>query len=198
VGMDVVRRNIESLRGTVLISSVEGEGTTIEICLPLTLAIIDGFLVGVGNSRFIFPLETVVEVIEAQEVPAAGAGRSRGCVELRGHVLPVLNLRELYGLDSEPPQRASVVVIQSNGRQYGVIVDALLGQHQTVIKPMGRMFRSLRGISGSSILGNGEVALIFDVNALGNLAATEGAGNTVPEVNRRTRHTNVPQQEGTC
>jgi two-component system chemotaxis sensor kinase CheA len=192
VGMDVVRRNIESLRGSVVLSSVEGEGSTIEIRLPLTLAIIDGFLVAVGTSRFIFPLETVVEVIESRMPPTGSDHRARTCVELRGRLLPVLDLRELYGLDSAPPERVSVVVIQSGGRQYGVVVDALLGQHQTVIKPMGRMFRSLRGISGSSILGNGEVALIIDVNALGKLAATETTGHDLPEPNRRASHAHSP------
>jgi len=193
VGMDVVRRNIESLRGTVAIRSVEGEGSAIEIRLPLTLAIIDGFLIGVGASRFIFPLETVVEVIESRAAPGKRDARGRTCVELRGRVLPVLDLRALYGLESTPPERVSVVVIQSGSRQYGVIVDTLLGQHQTVIKPMGRMFRSLRGISGSSILGNGEVALIFDVNALGHLAATENTRHELPDPTRRASNSNFPQ-----
>jgi two-component system chemotaxis sensor kinase CheA len=171
VGMDVVRRNIEALRGTVTIHSVEGQGSTIEIRLPLTLAIIDGFLVGVGASKFIFPLESVVEVIEDRPTATALDARGRSVVELRGRVLPVLSLRTLYALDTPPPERCSVVVIQTGAQRYGVLVDVLLGQHQTVIKPLGRMFRSLRGMSGSSILGNGEVALIFDVASLSQLAA---------------------------
>ena len=171
VGMDVVRRNIEALRGTVAIHSVEGQGSTIEIRLPLTLAIIDGFLVGVGTSKFIFPLESVVEVIEDRPTATALDASGRSVVELRGHVLPVLSLRTLYALDTPPPERCSVVVIQAGTQRYGVLVDMLLGQHQTVIKPLGRMFRSLRGMSGSSILGSGEVALIFDVASLNQLAA---------------------------
>ena len=173
VGMDVVRRNIEALRGTVTIRSSEGAGSTIDIRLPLTLAIIDGFLIGVGPTKFIFPLEAVVEVIESAAGAVQADARGRSCVELRGRVLPVVDLRVLYALDSPPPERASVVVIQTGGRQYGVAVDALLGQHQTVIKPLSRMFRSLRGISGSSILGSGEVALIFDVVSLSQLAAEQ-------------------------
>ncbi len=172
VGMDVVRRNIEALRGSVEIASDEGRGSRIEIRLPLTLAIIDGFLVGVGSSKFIFPLDAVVEVIENRQAVQALDARGRGIVELRGQALPVTSLRTLYGLDSPAPDRTSVVVLQAAGRRYGVLVDSLLGQHQTVIKPLGRMFRSLRGMSGSSILGNGEVALIFDVPALSQLAAT--------------------------
>lgn len=173
VGMDVVKRNIEALRGTVAIHSTEGAGSRIEIRLPLTLAIIDGFLVGVEGSKFIFPLDAVVEVIESRPTATPLDPRGRSVVELRGQVLPVLSLRKLYALDSPAPERSSVVVIQSGGQRYGVMVDQLLGQHQTVIKPLGRMFRSLRGMSGSSILGNGEVALIFDVASLSLLAAEQ-------------------------
>jgi two-component system chemotaxis sensor kinase CheA len=169
--MDVVRRNIEALRGTVTVRSTEGAGSTIDIRLPLTLAIIDGFLVGVGSTKFIFPLDAVVEVIEHRSAALQPDGRGRACVELRGKVLPVVDLRTLYQLDGAPPPRVSVVVLQSQGGAFGVVVDALLGQHQTVIKPLSRMFRSLRGISGSSILGSGEVALIFDVVSLAQLAA---------------------------
>jgi two-component system chemotaxis sensor kinase CheA len=178
VGMDVVRRNIEALRGTVSLESNEGRGSRIEIRLPLTLAIIDGFLVGVGASKFVLPLDAVVEVIENRPAVNALDDRGRGFVELRGQVLPVVGLRELYTLDSPPPERASVVVLQAGGRRYGVVVDQLLGQHQTVIKPLGRMFRSLRGMSGSTILGNGEVALIFDVPSLSQLAAEPPASSS--------------------
>ncbi len=183
VGMDVVRSNIEALRGTVTVTSDPGQGAQIEIRMPLTLAIIDGFLVGVGASKFVFPLDAVVEVIERG--PAAMGSphgrddgpdlRGRGVVELRGQVLPVLDLRRLYGLDSPEPERSSVVVIRAGSSRYGVIVDQLLGQHQTVIKPLGRMLSSLRGMSGSSILGNGEVALIFDVISLSQLASQQPA-----------------------
>ncbi|MCV2364662.1 chemotaxis protein CheA [Paucibacter sp. DJ1R-11] len=188
VGMDVVRSNIEQLRGNVAIDSVEGQGTRITIRLPLTLAIIDGFLVGVGQSKFIFPLDAVVEVIENRPALAAMDERGRGTVELRSQVLPVVGLRELYAIDSATPERSSVVVLQSSGQRYGVQVDQLLGQHQTVIKPLGRMFRSLRGMSGSSILGNGEVALIFDVHSLCQLA-------TDPPHRHANRHT-APLREG--
>lgn len=189
VGMDVVRRNIEALRGSVTISSDPGVGSCIEIRLPLTLAIIDGFLIGVGPSKFIFPLESVVEVIESGHIATAVDALGRSCVELRGQVLPVVNLRTLYALDSPQPERSSIVVVRSGTTRYGVMVDALLGQHQTVIKPLGRMLRSLRGMSGSSILGTGEVALIFDVTSLSQLAAQpltpssnapRAAGRTAP------------------
>ena len=171
VGMDVVRSNIQALRGSVTLTSTEGQGSTIEIRLPLTLAIIDGFLIGVGPSKFIFPLDAVVEVIANRARPEQLDARGRGVVELRGQVLPVVSLRALYALEGDEPARGSVVVLQAGNRRYGVLVDQLLGQHQTVIKPLGRMFRSLRGMSGSSILGNGEVALIFDVHSLCQMAA---------------------------
>ena len=173
VGMDVVLRNIQALRGSVEITSEPGAGTCIEIRLPLTLAIIEGFMVSVGPSKFIFPLDAVVEVIEGRDSAAACRGRERGCVDAHGHLLPVVDLRALYALGSERPARSSIVVVRGGSGPYGVVVDALLGQHQTVIKPLGRMFRSLRGMSGSAILGTGEVALIIDVHSLGTLAAAE-------------------------
>jgi two-component system chemotaxis sensor kinase CheA len=171
VGMDVVRRNIEALRGSVNLASDEGRGSRIEIRMPLTLAIIDGFLVGVGHSKFILPLDAVMEVVESRPALSRLDASGRGVVELRGQVLPVVDLRALYGLGGGDAGRTSVVVLRAGNRRFGVMVDQLLGQHQTVIKPLGRMFRSLRGMAGSSILGNGEVALIFDVSSLGQLAA---------------------------
>ena len=180
VGMDVVRSNVQAMRGSVTLHSEPGQGACIEIRLPLTLAIIDGFLVGVGSSKFIFPLDAVVEVIANRATVTTVDARGRCCVELRGQVLPVVNLRTLYALDSLQPERSSVVVVRSGTRRYGVLVDALLGQHQTVIKPLGLMLRSLRGVSGSSILGTGEVALIFDVDGLGQLAAAPLTTLTTP------------------
>lgn len=174
VGMDVVRSNIEALRGSVTIESQEGQGSTIEIRLPLTLAIIDGFLVGVGHSRFIFPLDAVVEVIASRSDSLTLDAQGRGCIELRGSLLPVIDLRTLYALEAPPPATRSIVVARIGTRRFGVLVDSLQGQHQTVIKPLGRLLSSLRGISGSSILGTGEVALIFDVESLGKLAAGPG------------------------
>jgi two-component system chemotaxis sensor kinase CheA len=169
VGMDVVRRNIEALRGSIRLNSNPGQGLQVDIRLPLTLAIIDGFLVGVGKSKFVLPLESVVEVIESggQHVKVDASGRH--CVELRGQVLPVVRLRSLYSVESSLPSRVSVVVVNSLRGQYGIEVEVLLGQNQTVIKPLGRLFKTLRGISGSSILGSGEVALILDVGSLADL-----------------------------
>ena len=175
VGMDVVRSNIEALRGTIRLNSRPGKGLRVDIRLPLTLAIIDGFLVGVGKSKFVLPLESVVEVVEAGCGAAKTDSAGRHCIELRGAVLPVVRLRTLYTVESTLPERVSVVVVNSPRGKYGIEVEVLLGQHQTVIKPLGRLFKTLRGISGSSILGSGEVALILDVSSLAELAAMDGA-----------------------
>jgi two-component system chemotaxis sensor kinase CheA len=179
VGMDVVRRNIEALRGSIKLHSSPGRGLQVDIRLPLTLAIIDGFLVGVGKAKFVLPLGSVVEVIEAggQNVRVDATGRH--CVELRGAVLPVVRLRTLYSVESTLPDRTSVVVVSSPRGKYGIEVEVLLGQQQTVIKPLGRLFKTLRGISGSSILGSGEVALILDVVSMGELVTAEAASVSV-------------------
>jgi two-component system chemotaxis sensor kinase CheA len=178
VGMDVVRRNIEALRGSLKLNSRPGKGLQVDIRLPLTLAIIDGFLVGVGAAKFVLPLESVVEVIESggQHVKVDKAGRH--CLELRGAALPVVRLRSLYGIESNLPERVSVVVVHSPRGKYGIEVEVLLGQQQTVIKPLGRLFKTLRGISGSSILGSGEVALILDVGSLSELVTADQHSET--------------------
>jgi len=161
VGMDVVRRNIQALRGAVNVTSVDGEGASFSIRLPLTLAIIDGFLVGVGKAAYVIPLDTVVECIELKEPP-----HGRDFLNLRGEALPFIRLRDLFEIDGQPPTRENIVVIQFGGQKAGIVVDQLLGEFQTVIKPLGVMFPHLRGIGGSTILGSGEVALILDVAAL--------------------------------
>jgi two-component system chemotaxis sensor kinase CheA len=180
VGMDVVRRNIEALRGSLRLSSNPGKGLQVDIRLPLTLAIIDGFLVGVGKSKFVLPLEAVVEVIEAGSDKVKVDKTGRHCLELRGAVLPVVRLRTLYSVESSHADRVSVVVVHSTRGQYGIEVEVLLGQQQTVIKPLGRLFKTLRGISGSSILGSGEVALILDVNSLGALVTGAETASASP------------------
>ena len=161
VGMDVVRRNIQGLRGSVDVSSTPGQGSRFAIRLPLTLAIIDGFLVGVGDAAYVIPLDSVVECVELAE-----EGSGRDYVNLRGEVLPLVRLRQLFAMDGEAPVRQNVVVVQYAGTKSGIVVDQLMGEFQTVIKPLGSIFRNIRGIGGSTILGSGEVALILDVQAL--------------------------------
>ncbi|MBS1196390.1 MAG: chemotaxis protein CheA [Proteobacteria bacterium] len=165
VGLDVVKKNIQALRGSVDVSSQPGQGTRFTIRLPLTLAIIDGFLVGIDKASFVIPLDTVVECLELKEQAV-----DRHYLNLRGEVLPFVRLRELFEVESKPPQRENVVVIRAGGHKAGVVVDQLLGEFQTVIKPLASLFRNLRGIGGSTILGSGEVALILDVQALTHMA----------------------------
>ncbi|MFT4173912.1 MAG: chemotaxis protein CheA [Rhodocyclaceae bacterium] len=164
VGMDVVRQNIEALRGTVSVSSQPGQGTCMSMRLPLTLAIIDGFLVGVSTAQYVVPLEMVVECVDLEEL--TGDACERNYVNLRGEVLPFVRLRDMFGLAPRAHGRESMVIVQYGTQRAGLVVDELLGEFQTVIKPLSRLFASLRGIGGSTILGSGEVALILDVPAL--------------------------------
>jgi two-component system chemotaxis sensor kinase CheA len=165
VGMDVVKRNITALRGTVDLDSVEGQGTTVTIRLPLTLAIIDGFLVSVGKSSFVIPLDLVVECIELSDEDR-NAAKDRNYLSLRGQVLPYLRLRDLFDIEGSRVRRENVVVVQYGTTRAGLVVDTLQGEFQTVIKPLGRIFSHINGIGGSTILGSGEVALILDVPRL--------------------------------
>jgi two-component system chemotaxis sensor kinase CheA len=165
VGMDVVKRSITDLRGTVEVESREGAGTTIRIRLPLTLAIIDGFLVGVGKSVFVVPLDMVEECIEL--TPAAREEtKGRDFVNLRGKVLPFIQARKLFGIEDVRGRRENILVVRYAGQRAGLVVDELMGEAQTVIKPLGKLFRTVKGIGGSTILGDGRVALILDVPGL--------------------------------
>jgi two-component system, chemotaxis family, sensor kinase CheA len=161
VGLDVVRRNIDILRGTVEISSTAGKGTTITLRLPLTLAIIEGFSVRVGAETFVVPLEHVTECTElpvAQRNPQAS-----GILNLRGTALPYIRLRRVFSVSGEAPKRENIVVVKINEFHAGIAVDELLGGMQAVVKPLGRAFRAIPGIAGSTVLGDGRVGLILDV-----------------------------------
>jgi two-component system, chemotaxis family, sensor kinase CheA len=164
VGLDVVRRNIDNLRGTVEISSAAGKGATITIRLPLTLAIIEGFSVKVGTETFVVPLE---HVTECTELPAEQRSpEASGVLSLRGTALPYVRLRRVFGLSGEAPKKENIVVVKVNDFHAGIAVDELLGGMQTVVKPLGRSFRGVSGIAGSTVLGDGRVGLIIDVPSL--------------------------------
>lgn len=168
VGMDVVKKNIESLRGTIDISSKKGEGTEIKILLPLTLAIIEGFSIGVCQESYIIPLDMVVECISVDDVIIEGKNRN-SYIKLRDEVLPLIDLQMFLGLDGpkcDKKIRKNIVVVSYSGNKAGFIVDALFGEIQTVIKPLGRIFEGVTGFAGFTILGSGNVALIIDVPAL--------------------------------
>jgi len=169
VGMDAVKRNIQARRGSVDISSKQGAGTTVSVRLPLTLAIIDGFLVQVGGSVFVIPLDMIEECIEYATEPG------QDYCNLRGQVLPFVRLRELFRLEGAATRRESIVVLKLGNQRAGLVVDTLLGEFQTVIKPLSPLFSEVRCISGSTILGSGEVALILDVGSLMQAVSGKGA-----------------------
>ena len=179
VGMDVVKRNITALRGSVSIASEPGRGTTVTVRLPLTLAIINGFQVAVGKAVFVVPLDVVDECVEFR------AETGRDYIDLRGQALPFIRLRELFKVAGAPAARQNIVVVKHAGRRFGLVVDTLLGEAQTVIKPLSRLFAQVEGISGSSILGSGDVALILDVPALVQQAV---ASATEPPVDWTAGH----------
>jgi len=177
VGMDVVRRNVESLRGTLNIDSQTGAGTTIDIRLPLTVAVIDGFAVGVSDETYVIPIDTIIECTEMpagteENVPATGI------IDLRGEPLPFLRIQKIFGLDASTRERENVVVVEHESGRAGIVVDKLFGSAQVVMKPMGRFLRQVPGVAGSSILGNGRVALILDIQEIIRRAA--GAAATQP------------------
>ncbi|MBF5045108.1 chemotaxis protein CheA [Aggregicoccus sp. 17bor-14] len=165
VGLDVVRRNLEQLRGSASVESSPGQGTRITLRLPLTLALIQGFRVQVGPEVYVLPLESVTECLDLP-LEAEGRGRASGLFSLRGAALPYLRLRSHFRVPGPAPARECVVVVRHGRGHAGLAVDALLGEGQTVVKPLGRLFHRLPGIAGSAILGDGRVALILDVPTL--------------------------------
>jgi two-component system chemotaxis sensor kinase CheA len=162
VGLDVVRRQVEALRGTAEIASEPGKGTTLTLRLPLTLAIVDALAVDVAGQTYLVPMEWVEECVELADAGAAGAA---GVVERKGRTLPLLPLGALFGL-SNAATRRRVVVARHDGGELGIVVDALLGARQAVIKPLSSQARGLPVFSGATILGDGQVALMLDVAAL--------------------------------
>ncbi len=182
VGMDVVRRNIQALRGIVDIKSAKDKGSTFTIRLPLTLAIIDGFLIRVGNTYYVIPLEMVIECVE---LPNNNSEKMSGndYINLRGSILPILSIREFFGEDlPKESSRDNVVVVRYGEKKFGLIVEELLGEFQTVIKPLGKIFKGVKGIGGSTILGNGQVALILDLPMLIHYLLSNTSQNTSDEV----------------
>lgn len=161
VGMDVARTNVEAMRGTLDIRSRAGQGTTMRLCLPLTLAIIDGFHIGVGNAHFIVPLDMVVECVELP--PEIG---NVDYMALREVAVPFVRLGQMFGEGASTQARPRVVVVYFSGRRVGLVVDRIFGKCQTVIKPLGPLFEHVPCVSGSTILGGGEVAMILDIAEL--------------------------------
>jgi len=165
VGMDVVKRNIEDLRGIIDVDSVSGKGSKITIRLPLTLAVIDGFLVQAGNTKYIIPLNDIVECIELTNEYKSKIKGSQ-TINVRGEILPLLDVRKTFKEEIFSDIRENVVIVKYANYKVGLQVDELYGEQQTVIKPLGDMFQSVKELSGGAILGTGEVALIFDIAKL--------------------------------
>ncbi|MGJ8670412.1 MAG: chemotaxis protein CheW [Oceanococcus sp.] len=165
VGMDVVRKNIQSLGGMVDIESSAGVGTTVTIRLPLTLAILDGMSVRVGEEIYILPLNSVVESLQPPTEDLKTMGGETCVLRVRGEFLPLISVRDFFHLESEALEieKSIVVIVESEGRQVALIVDDLVGQQQVVIKSLERNYRRVAGVSGATILGDGRVALILDV-----------------------------------
>ena len=162
VGMDVVKKNINLLRGLIDVESKPDEGTTIKLKIPLTLAIIDGLLIAIGKERFVLPLSTVEECIEIKHSEIAEAD-GRHFVERRGELIPYVNLRDVFDLQEDVPLLEQVVITNIDNERIGFVVDTVIGGHQTVIKSLGSIYKNIEGISGATILGDGSIALIIDV-----------------------------------
>ncbi len=169
VGMDVVKRTIESLRGTIEVASEPGAGSTIALRIPLTLAIIEGLLVRVGEERYVIPLSSVEECIELS-LEDDMRHRGRSLISLRGALVPFLRLRELFASRQKADRYQKIIVVSTGSERVGLVVDQIIGNHQTVIKSMSAFHRSAASFSGATILGDGTVALILDVPQLISLA----------------------------
>jgi len=165
VGMDVVKRNIAALRGTIEVDSAKGVGTEITLKLPLTLAIIEGLLVQIGDEYFVLPLSIVEECVELSKEDVAKA-HGRHVIGLRDEIVPYIRLRERFGINGTLPEIEQIVVTESGGGRIGFAVDNVVGEHQTVIKNLSRVYRNVEGVSGATILGDGTIALVLDAAKL--------------------------------
>jgi two-component system chemotaxis sensor kinase CheA len=169
VGMDVVKREISSLRGSIEMNSKVDEGTTISLNLPLTLAIIDGLLVNVGKSKYIIPVSMVEECLEMSEANQA-MDVSRNLLTIRGALIPFVRLKEIFRETAAQSPMEEAVIIACGNRSFGIVVDHVVGHHQTVIKSLGPMYRHTAGLSGATIMGDGSVALVVDLAQLMQIA----------------------------
>jgi two-component system chemotaxis sensor kinase CheA len=166
--MDVVRRHIEKLRGRIEIRSTAGKGTAFLIKLPLTLAIIDGLVVGVGGERYIVPLFAVRELFRPGDDVVWSVQQRAEMALVRGTLLPILRLHRAFRIEprSERPQDGVLIVAEVEGERFCLLVDELIGKQEVVIKSLGETFRGVAGIAGGAILGDGRVGLILDLERL--------------------------------
>ncbi|MBJ6723140.1 chemotaxis protein CheA [Geomesophilobacter sediminis] len=165
VGMDVVKKAIEALRGAIDITSVKGKGAKITVRIPLTLAIIESLLVKIGTDYFMLPLSLVDECVELTRDDVSRS-HGRNLANVREHLVPYIPLRQRFQITGEPPEIEQIVITEVDGMRVGFVVDHVIGEHQTVIKSLGRAYKNIEGISGATILGDGNVALILDIPQL--------------------------------
>ncbi len=165
VGMDVVKKQIDALRGTLSITSEEGKGCRVAITLPLTLAIIEGLLVQVGVDQFIIPMAAITENVELHRAQR-NSKNGRNVIAVRGELVPYIRIRNMFQVDGEAPAIEKIVLVQHEDQRVGLVVDRVLGTHQTVIQSLGRFLRDVKVVSGATIMGDGRVALILDISAV--------------------------------
>jgi two-component system chemotaxis sensor kinase CheA len=198
VGMDVVRQRVDSLRGSIDVASKPGEGTTVTLRLPLTLAIIDGLLVSIGDACFVLPLANILECIELTQ---ADIDRANGkhMANVRGEIVPYIRLREHFNIRTQRPEFEQIMIVQTEQGRYGFVVDKVLGNCQTVIKNLGRFYRHVQLVSGATILGDGTVALILDPERLAQDAvriASVGARQMGATIGARSASTSARERHG--
>jgi two-component system chemotaxis sensor kinase CheA len=196
VGMDVVRRSVDALRGAIDMASKPGAGLTVTLRLPLTLAIIDGLLVRVGNAYFILPLANSRECVELTRQDIRDAHGNR-LASVRGETIPYIRLSEFYQMGTPTPEREQIMVVETEDGHYGLAVDEVLGNHQTVIKNLGRFYRDVPTVSGATILGNGTVALILDAHRLVQHAVQAASQDRRAEARKPQRNHSQRSQPST-
>ncbi len=162
VGLDVVKRSVDALRGTIELESAPGAGVTVRLKLPLTLAIIEGLLVSVGDASYVLPMSLVEECVEITREDVTRANGNQ-LASVRGELIPYVRLRDWFDVPGDRPPIEQIAIAHAGGNRFGVVIDHVIGQHQTVIKTLGSAYRDVKGFSGATILGDGSVALIIDL-----------------------------------
>jgi two-component system chemotaxis sensor kinase CheA len=189
VGMDVVRRNIVDIGGRITLKSDPGRGLTMQLSLPLTLAVMDGMVVEVGRDNYVIPISAIVECLRPTKTDVRNVLGTAGTLQLRGAIVPLVHLGDLFGIanaNREITESVVVIVEASEGARLGVVVDELRGHQQVVIKSIEENYGIVPGIAGATILGNGRVAFITDVDRLAGLAGDGRDTPPPPRVEPRT------------
>jgi two-component system chemotaxis sensor kinase CheA len=178
VGMDVVRRNIQDVGGRISLKSERGRGMTLTLALPLTLAVMDGMVIKVGGETYVLPMSAIVECLRPARADIHNLMGGRGMLRLRGNLVPLVHLGDILDLGlaaDESDERVVIITDAGDGARFGMIVDELCGHQQVVVKSMEQSYGAVPGVAGATILGNGRVALILDVEKLSDLAISQTA-----------------------